>query len=465
MITIEQLLAGTQGKALETQIKQFQSIGTDTRSDLTGKIFFALKGDQFDGHDFIQQALAAGAAAVVSHQPRPELPKPTTWIQVEDTLVALQKLAQYWRQQWGGKLIGITGSNGKTTVKDFTHTLLAGTYSALKNEGSFNNHWGLPLTLLKLSPEHQWGVVEMGMNHAGEITQLVIMAEPNVVTVTMVGTAHIEFFGSIDKIAQAKREIYDESDKGGVAVFNLNNPYTLKMHSEMAAQFAQSFTFGEQGADVFLNIKEKNAKGITVIGMIGGMSGVAETQVWGEQNIYNMMAASALALAAGVTPQQIWERLPLCEMGWGRNQWVDLKGGARCLFDGYNANPESFKALLDNISDARSSYSEVYGIFGEMRELGENSDQAHRELGAQVAQSSVDYAVFFGPSESAFRSGFESVKSTKKLVTSGTYKEVLAIEIKTMLRSTSLVVVKGSRGAQLERAVLALDPVDFKKTK
>lgn len=463
MITLEVLLHGTQGKALFTNAKEFDGIGTDTRVDLNQKIFFALKGDQFDGHDFINNAIAAGAAAIVSHQPRPDTVADVTWVQVDDTLRALQNLAHHWRKLWGGKLIGITGSNGKTTVKDFTHTLISGTFSAIKNEGSFNNHWGLPLTLLRLRSQHQWGVVEMGMNHAGEITELVKTALPNVVTVTMVGTAHIEFFGTIEKIAEAKEEIYRESDKGGVGIFNLQNKHTQKMYSTWAKKFAQHFTFAVPEATVFFQVHKKNPRGLTLTGSINGVSGTAETQVWGEQNVHNLMAAATLALAAGVTEQQIWERLSLCEMGWGRNQWVSLKNGATVLFDGYNANPESFRALFTNIADLETAYSKIIGVFGEMRELGTSSEQAHFELGQAAAQSTVHEAYFFGPSEPHFRRGFEAQNSGKSLVTSGTYKETLAFKIKDMLDSKHLVVVKGSRGAQLERVVVALDPIDFKK--
>lgn len=462
MISLDTLLQGTQGTAVHVKIKSFDGIGTDTRADLTNKIFIALKGEQFDGHDYTDKAIAAGAAAIVSHREAPESAD-ITWIKVEDTLKALQLLARHWRQQWGGKLIGITGSNGKTTVKDFTHTLITGTFSAIKNEGSFNNHWGLPLTLMRLRSEHQWGVVEMGMNHAGEITELVHIALPNVITVTMVGTAHVEFFGSIDKIAEAKSEIYRESDKGGAAVFNVVNPHTQRMYEEWGAKFAQRFTFGAASADVFLKVDAKNAKGLTVSGSIAGVSGSVETKIWGEQNVHNLMAAAALALAAGVTPQQIWERLPLCELGWGRNQWVSLKNGASVMFDGYNANPESFRALFANIADSKAHFAKVIGVFGEMRELGSSGEQAHFDIGKAAAESAVDEATFFGPSAAHFQRGFDSAKTGKKLTISDTYKESLAIKIKGMLDSKTLVVVKGSRGAQLERVVVALDPVDFQK--
>lgn len=463
MITIEQLLTGTAGVALYIKNKNFESIGTDTRTDLTNKIFFALKGDQFDGHRFIDKAVAAGAAAIVSHESRPENANDITWVQVPDTLIALQMLAKYWRGLWGGKLIGITGSNGKTTVKDFTFTLITGTFSAIKNEGSFNNHWGLPITLMRLRSEHQWGVVEMGMNHSGEISQLVKTAHPDVVVVTMVGTAHIEFFGTIEKIAEAKAEIYRDADKGGVGVFNLQNPHTQKMYDHWANTFSKSISFADPRADVYLQIEKKNSRGLTVKGSIGGVVDCAETQIWGEQNVYNLMAAAALALAAGVTPKQIWQRLPLCEMGWGRNQWVELKTGATVLFDGYNANPESFSALFSNIVDSKNTFTKVYGIFAEMRELGDQSEDAHYQLGHQAANSAVDEVIFFGASQNAFKRGFESAKCKKNLIISDTYKEELAIKIKNMLDSKSLVVVKGSRGAQLERAVLALDPLNFKK--
>jgi UDP-N-acetylmuramoyl-tripeptide--D-alanyl-D-alanine ligase len=463
MITLDQLLTGTQGVLLHSKDKKFDAVGTDSRGDLTGKIFFPLKGDQFDGHDFIEKALASGASAVVSHKPpqTEEQKMATTWIQVKDTLVALQLFSQFWRAQWGGKLIGITGSNGKTTVKDFTHTLLTGTFSAIKNEGSFNNHWGLPLTLLRLRPEHQWGVVEMGMNHKGEISELVKLANPNVVTVTMVGTAHIENFGTIEGIAQAKEEIYENADKGGIAVFNRAQSLTQNMYDVWKEKFHQTRTFGTIESDVYFKIEEKLSKGLRISGKIHDQPGSADVLIWGEQNVHNLMAAATLALAAGVLPEHIWQRLALCEMGWGRNQWVPLKKGT-VLFDGYNANPESFHALFANIGDLKKEYGKIIGVYGEMRELGAAAPEAHTELGRAAALSVIDSCTFFGPSEAFFRAGFESVKSGKNLITSDTYKEELAFEIRDVLDSQTLVVVKGSRGVQLERVVHALMPLNFK---
>ncbi|MCB9072910.1 MAG: UDP-N-acetylmuramoyl-tripeptide--D-alanyl-D-alanine ligase [Bdellovibrionaceae bacterium] len=463
MISLEQLLAGTKGQLLYTHEKKFSAVGTDSRQDLTGKIFFPLKGDAFDGHDFIAQAFEQGAAAVVSHRPPADnLKDKVTWVQVEDTLLALQTMAHYWRCEWGGKLIAITGSNGKTTVKDFTHTLLSGTYSTLKNEGSFNNHWGLPLTILRLRSEHQWGVVEMGMNHKGEITELVKMAEPNVVTVTMVGTAHIESFGSIEGIAAAKEEIYENADKNGVAVFNLKNPLTRKMYETWSSQFCGSLTFAKPTSDVYLEVDKKLPRGLRVRGQIGGVDGATDTLIWGEHNVHNLMAAAVLALASGVLPEHIWQRLSLCEMGWGRNQWVPLQKGM-ALFDGYNANPESFRALLENIEDLKSEFSIIIGVFGEMRELGAQAEEAHFVLGQEAARSVVDCCYFFGPSATSFARGFESQKTRKKLVISVTYQEKLAIEIGSMLDSQTLAVVKGSRGMELERVVQKLEPINFKK--
>jgi len=461
MITLDDLVKGTQGQLKNTVGKSFSEVTIDSRKDVAGKIFVALKGDVHDGHKFLADVISKGVGAVVSHEWNAELAQKTTWVQVPDTLLALQYLSTYWREKWGKTVLAITGSNGKTSVKDFAHTLLSEKYSCLKSEGSFNNHWGLPLTLLKLRASHDVAMVEMGMNHAGEIARLCEIGEPDVAGVNNVGRAHSAFFGGIEGIAAAKSEIYQGLKDEGTAIFNLADPYTKKMFDAYAGNFAKVLTFGVPSADVHFVLEKFNDQGLLVKARVLSHEQTVLVPIWGEHNVMNLACAATLALAARVDASQIFSGLAKCKTGWGRNQWVKLKSGATLLFDGYNANPDSFAALLANVQKAVDRDKRVYAVFGEMREQGTNAAQEHFELGKQAALSRIDDCFFIGESAADFRRGFEMANPKKYLITSDTYEESLALELKSMLTTKSLVLVKGSRGGALERIVTALEPLDF----
>lgn len=468
MFSIDDLVQGTKGQLKNKTSETFKSITTDSRKDVKGKVFVALKGDVHDGHKFVADVVKNGVGAVIVHEFKPEwqpLLNQTTWIVVGDTLKALQDLSHYWRKRWsrqkpGRKIIGVTGSNGKTSVKDFTHTLLNGAFEVLKNQGSFNNHWGLPLTLLELNENHQMAVVEMGMNHAGEIKALCQIAEPDIAVVNNVGRAHSENFKTPDGIAKAKEEIYYGLHEDGIGVFNLADPKTKKMHEEWSEELSTIYTFGTPEADVYFKLSKSGMGGLTLSGQIAGEEGEVTVPIWGDHNLMNLMAASALALAAELEPSLIWKQLPQCQTGWGRNQWVQLKSGSSLLFDAYNANPDSFAALFKNLG-ALETPSKVIGVFGEMLEQGAVREKEHYELGKLAARSPVTDCFFIGASSPEFQRGFEEQGNGKNLVTSNSYEDSLALKIKSMLDTKSLVVVKGSRGGALERVVLNLDPVNF----
>lgn len=463
-MNVNELVRGTQGK-LRSQIGiNYSEIVTDSRKDVRGKVFIALKGDTHDGHQFLRQVIENGASAVVSHEWRPEYVEfltRTTWVQVDDTLKALQRLAQFWRKQWGKTILSVTGSNGKTTVKDFAATLLSGQYKVLKNEGSFNNHWGLPLTLLKLKPEHDLAMIEMGMNHAGEITELCRIAEPNIVVVNNVGRAHIENFGTVDGIAKAKEEIYHGAQKESFAAFNLADVKVADMHARLRERFLKVVTFGTPDSDIYFQLLESQTGGLRIHCKIFKFEQTVFVPVFGEQNVANLMAASSLAMLADTKVDVIFSQLEKCQTGWGRNQWVELASGAKVLFDGYNANPDSFLALLKNLPGIVKPGLKTIGVFSEMRELGEQAQKEHFELGRNMALSPLQDCFFIGASAAHLKAGFDSVKSGKNLQILNTYEDSLALKIKSMIDSKTLVVIKGSRGGALERVLVQLDPKNF----
>lgn len=467
-IQLSDVLTATGGQLLSEKETSFQGVGSDTRVSLKGQLFFALKGDSFDAHQFLPKALEQGAAALVVHENSPALQAligKVTIVQVPDTLLALQDLALWVRHQSPSLVVGITGSNGKTTSKEFSAAVISSEFKVHYPKGSFNNHWGVPFTLLAEPEGSQVSLIEMGMNHAGEIKRLCEIADPDVVVVSMVGQAHIEHFGTIDKIAAAKEEIYRYSKPEAIRIYNLDNPQTKEMHSRAVKEYPKAqriLTFSRHNseADIHLKIKELSMSSLLIEGRIDDVSGEAKVTVFGEQNLTNIMVAASIGLASGMSPEQIWPALTRCKTNWGRNQLVHLKSGAELLFDGYNANPDSMKALLENVRLIQTRGKKM-GVFAEMLELGELSPGLHFELGQQVGRSGFDVVWFYGADCAEFERGIRSTNYSKKLVISKAYEDSLASEVASMLNDHDTVLVKGSRGMKLERFVVACSPVDF----
>lgn len=465
-----------------------EGVGTDTRVDLSGKAFVALVGDTHDAHQFLLKAISAKARALIIH--RDLLPEERTAlelraiesgmgvavIRVPDTLKALQELARHWRHKCRALFLGITGTNGKTSTKEFAAALIGSKLKVQWSKGSFNNHWGVPLSLLSVDPTHDVAVIEMGMNHLGELKALSRLVDADVVVCTMVGRGHLEGVGSVDGVAKAKAEIYEYAPQQATFIFNLDNEHTAKMRERFLSGEAnskrRSLTFSENsgvdlGADVVLKVVSMTSEHLTVRGTIRGVAGEVAIPVFGAQNVTNLMAAAALALTTGLTPKEIWEAFPLCRSAWGRNQWVDLESGARCLFDGYNANPESMRAALDNYRVLKVDGAK-HAILGEMRELGDHTVSAHEEIGQLAAQVGFQSVLFFGPSADAFEKGFRSSTTSATRVSFDSAKEFDVSRVQKLsgyLRKGDSVLIKGSRGMSLEKALKALAPKNFEEKK
>ena len=461
------ILQATQGKALSEPYSTFYGIGTDTRKDMTGQLFLALKGEQFDAHEFIFSAIEKGATGILAHKVSPELEalkSKVTIIKVEDTLMALQDLALALRHKLEPKVIALTGSNGKTTTKEFTAAILETQFKVHYSKGSFNNHWGLPFSLLDLEEQHEIVVLEMGMNHPNEITRLVEIAEPDIVVCTTVGTAHIEHFGSQMGIAKAKEEIYEFSPRSATRVYNIDDPLTRKMWERGKARFNEAtiLTFSnlDPKADLFLKFVAMDLNELTVKGHIQGEEGQAKIPVFGKQNLVNLAAAGTLALAAGMDAKEIWPALEKCRTNWGRNQLLNLKSGAQMIFDGYNANPDSMKALIENVKNVKISGKKI-GVFGEMLELGDFSAGFHQEIAEAIGQAGFDSIYFIGNDVEAFRRGLKNANNNSKQSIWSEFRAEMADELAHEAKKGDLVVVKGSRGMKLERFVLPCQPEGF----
>jgi len=467
-LSLSELIRATDGQLVSDVHQTFRNVSTDTRQKNPGGLFVPLKGEKFDGHDFLKEAVAAGATVIlVDHQVKnlDEIKSVASVVRVADTLKALQSLARYWRKMLTAKVVGITGSNGKSTAKDFTAKILEQKFLVSVSQKSFNNHIGVPLTLLSANLEDEVVILEMGMNHAGELSALSKIATPDLVLCTMVGRAHIgNFSGSQQGVADAKEEIY-LSNPQATMIFNFDNEFTIKMFERVVklkgTDKAMVFSSFSAGAEVSLRATHLELDGIRVSGHIGGVKGEAKVPVFGRQNVVALMAASSVAYALGLEPEEIWARLPLCHTGWGRNQLLKLSSGPLVLFDAYNANPDSMSILLKNLFEISVAQGgRKIAVLGEMLELGDLAAKSHQELGELAGSIDLEFVCFVGPSFRHFESGLKNSGFSKNYIVSDTYEDSLALKVQAMLKPHDVVVMKASRGVRLERMLKVWHP-DF----
>lgn len=435
---------------------EFQGVGTDSRQDLFGKIFFALKGESHDAHNYVEKAVSSGAAAIVVHEWRedwrPFLHKSAFFL-VKDTLAALQALAHYWRRRHQFKVVAITGSNGKTTTKEIVARLLSIRYKVSAAKGSFNNHWGLPLSILAADATHTHLVLEMGMNHSGEVFRLCQIAEPNVVTVTTVGRAHMGELGSQAKVAEAKEEIYVSSPQA-VHVFNIDNEWTMRMASHSVSNRQINVSSFNKESDVYLRAERMTWAGLDLLGRIGKQDGKAHLPMFGRHLVSNSMVAAGLALACDLSGEEIWRAFDGMDCTvWGRNQILSLKNGTRVIFDAYNSNPESFQILLKNAYECELG-GHRFLVMGDMKELGQFSHEAHEEAGERAGQIGIDGVWYVGEFAMDFKKGMQkSGRPARVWLDSADVDKQLGEQFLSELGPDDVVLVKGSRGMRLERAL------------
>ncbi|MDX9731239.1 MAG: UDP-N-acetylmuramoyl-tripeptide--D-alanyl-D-alanine ligase [Bdellovibrionales bacterium] len=462
----------------------FHGVATDTRLKMEGMLFVALVGESHDAHAYVRKAVEQGASGLMIHreltlEEKSEIEAlvgqrgfPVAVISAGNTLTALQVLARHWRHKCRAMILGITGTNGKTSTKEFAATILSTRFNVQYSKGSFNNHWGVPFSLLSISQDHDVAVIEMGMNHPGELKDLSKIVEADAVVCTMVGRGHLEGVGSIEGAAAAKSEIYEYAPSKATFIFNLDNPYTSQMMAKFTDEGRRTITFAESAGDISLRVKAMTMEALTVEGSIKGIEGSVEIPVFGRHNVTNLMAAACLALVAGMSPQEIWKALPLCRSAWGRNQWIELASRARCLFDGYNANPESMGAALENarlLVESGSIRGRAIAVLGEMRELGSHAENLHEELGSKAASVGFDEVVFIGASHAAFARGFGATKTKlsvlPKFDASEKAEQALVENLRKGLSGDDFILIKGSRGVKLETLLAGLSPVgsDLKK--
>jgi UDP-N-acetylmuramoyl-tripeptide--D-alanyl-D-alanine ligase len=424
-----------------------QGYSVDSRTVQPGELFFAVKGEHMDGHDFVTQALEKGAAAaVVRGDLRARYALKTGLITVDDTLVALQILASAVRRLWGKPLVGVTGSTGKTTTKEAIAHVLATRFRVLKSEGNFNNHFGLPLMLLKIEPEHDLAVIEMGMSHAGEIAALAKIAQPEIGVVTNVAPVHLEFFDSVASIARAKYELIEALPAGGTAILNGDDEYV--------SQFGRDFRgnvvlYGlRASADVRAeNIEPQGSEGSTFDVVVDGCREKAVLRLVGTHNVYNALAAVAAGLNRGLSPSEAVAALATLAPADKRGQVVKL-GNITAINDCYNCNPKALEAMVDALAGMPAKRRIV--VVGAMLELGPAGDDLHRQAGQHIATKKIDLLLGVrGQAQQMVEAAREAGMRAEFVATPEEAGEWLARET----RDGDVVLLKASRGVKLERAL------------
>lgn len=424
-----------------------QAYSIDSRNIQPGELFFAVKGERLDGHDFVEQAFQHGAvAAVVRKDSVERYDSKKKLLVVEDTLLALQGLAIAVRHLWGKPVIGITGSMGKTTTKDATAHLLSVRYNVHKSVGNFNNHFGLPLGLLKLQPEHEVAVIEMGMNHAGEIAALARIAQPDIGLVTCVAPVHLEFFDSIAGIARAKYELIGSLSHHGTAILNADDDYVCQFGRDFKGKVVRYGT--KAHADVRAeNIAMLGAAGSRFDVVVGNIRQTATSPLLGRHNILNVLGALSAALERGVPFDQAVQAISTLEAGEKRGQVLQL-GNIAVINDCYNSSPKALMAAVDALLDVPAKRHIV--VAGEMLELGSSGEQLHQECGRYIANKKVDLLLGVrGLAAAMVKEASKLGAETRFVETPEDAGDWLAQES----RDGDMVLLKASRGVKLERAL------------
>lgn len=426
----------------------FLSLAIDSRKVQPGDVFVAIKGEKLDGHDFIAQAIQQGAKAILAARgPENEIEKKISFLQVKDTTVALGALGAFWRRLYPIPMVGLTGSCGKTSVKGMVEAICQQQGNTLATKGNLNNHIGLPLTLLRLDAKCQFAVIEMGASHVGEIDYLGKLARPTITLITNVAPAHLLGFGTIENVAKAKGEIYEILPPDGKAILNIDEPFCDTWRQTIGAR--QIITYGlSNGAMVFA--KDVQLQPFFVqftLCLPNAQSHKVKMNIPGKHTVMNALAAAACGFALEIPLHRIVAGLESFQGVPGRLRRFKGLEGAVVIDDSYNANPGSVNAALEVLANCQGKRTFV---MGDMAELGENAINYHAEVGKTARQKGIDSLLAVGKlSEHAVKAFGEGAKIYAS-------KDALVADLKGMLSSQSIVLIKGSRSSGMEVVTDAL---------
>ncbi|MBN1274549.1 MAG: UDP-N-acetylmuramoyl-tripeptide--D-alanyl-D-alanine ligase [Candidatus Aminicenantes bacterium] len=452
-IGLQKLADKMKGKILQgNPAVFFNRFNIDSRLTEPGELFFALVAER-DGHDFIPEAVSKGAAGVIVSRDIPLPANGTAVVQVNNTGEALQRLAAGILPEYDVKIVGITGSTGKTTTKEFAASLLAQNFNVLKSRGNFNNLIGLPLSILELTPEHEIAVLEMGMSTPGEIKRLTEIAPPDIAVITNIGPVHLEFFKGLEHIAQAKKEILNGTKKTGTAVLNGDDPLVRSISREWKGR-KLLFGFGKDNDIRAENIEQRGWKGMSFDFLFGTWKGRLEAPFIYENSLLNFLAAAGTALALGLSPEEISWNMENFRPFSNRGGIVSLPGNITLINDSYNSNPRALESVLRTLSGLQAGRK--VAILGDMLELGPSGKKFHLQAGENVVKWKWDILVTIGPLSRFIAEGAKKAGMVTDHIFMFETAEKAADKIKSIIQDNDLILVKGSRGIQTEKIVAGI---------
>jgi UDP-N-acetylmuramoyl-tripeptide--D-alanyl-D-alanine ligase len=457
--TFRQIVRMTDGESSNEKYADIEICGVskDTRSIEKGCLYIPIIGARFDGHEFVEEAISKGAAAAFWQRDHADPPKHLPLIFVDDSLAAMQRLAAVYRNSLPVKVIGITGSNGKTSTKDMVAAVLSTRYKVHKTEGNLNGDIGLPLMILQLEEDTDFIVLEMGMRGRGEIELLTRIARPHAAVITNVGEAHIERLGSREEIARAKMEIVLGLASGGLFVYPGNEPLLRKVMPEFSLPGQiMHVRFGDSSDNDIYPMTftlDRDSKG-TYFTINDHSSSTYFIPMLGRHNVHNALAAVAVGRFAGVEEDQIARGLGNMKATGMRIEAVKSKSGFIILNDAYNASPTAMRAALRTLEEM-NGYDRKFVVLGDMLELGGNEREYHQEIGRLLNPANIHYVFTYG--KLAAEIGAEAGRSfpSGRVITSQS-KEDIVSRLSALLKPNDVVLIKGSRGMKLEEVVQAL---------
>ncbi|SFH82293.1 UDP-N-acetylmuramoyl-tripeptide--D-alanyl-D-alanine ligase [Pisciglobus halotolerans] len=430
------------------------SVGFDTRKLTAGSLFVPLIGEN-DGHRFIEQAIEQGAVAAFWSAPLAEAPADFPVIQVADTLAAMQQLAKYYLKKVAPKVVAITGSNGKTTTKDMTEAVLSARYKVHKTQGNFNNHIGLPYTILEMSEDTEVIILEMGMNHPGEIKVLSDLAEPDIAIITMIGESHIEYLGSRAAIADAKMEITSGLKKDGILIYPGAEPLLQERVQGLSSE--QLRTFGQEASNDLYPLQVKTEMKETTFTTNSAPDVQLQIPVLGTYNVNNALAALLAGLATGILIKEAAGSLARFHLTKNRTEWLKGYNNSAILNDAYNANPTAMKLVIENFSRLSNNGQKIV-VLGDMLELGEWSAALHESIKEVLSPEAIDQVVLYGEKMQVLATALveENIFDEHQVHHFTGEKEPMIQYLKDTLRSDDYVLIKSSFGTDLLSVVRML---------
>jgi len=458
--TVNKILEATGGELLcGDHTQRFEKVSIDSRNISAADLFVAIVGEVHDAHRFIDDVIQAGVnGLVVAKKKKGKLPiaewraREIACVAVDDTTRALGDLAAFHRSRTGVSLIAITGSNGKTTTRQMTASVVARKFSTLSTIGNYNNQIGVPLTLLKLTPEHEWAVVELGTNSPGEIARLARMCTPDIGVITNIGPAHLEGLGSLDGVMHEKSQLIDHLKSGGRVVLNADDRRVYKIAGRTKKDVV---LFGlSKNAAIRATALQEKVTGISFSLDLPGESLGVDLKVPGQFMVTNALAAAAVGYLLKLPIAEIKSGLETFEPVWGRMNVFQTANGIHIIDDTYNANPDSMQGAISTLTALRANSRSVF-VAGDMLELGRRSEALHRQVGAWVAVANIDRMLITGEFAKAVISGAVDAGMMRNHIFTGSRDELLE-ELQNFLQPGDWVLIKGSRGARMDTIVEGL---------